>query len=110
MLIVFLVKKTLKKKCIKIKGFLKEAEAHDEVVVDSIIKDRVRPTFKCKVVRRIYHKRYEGFNRADGSIIEACILASRVKILKKKTILVSLNNLKNSVVKTAGDNQIKAGS
>ena len=103
-------KKNFKKeKCVKIKGFfLKGAEAHDEVVVDSIIKDRIRPTFKCKVVRRIYHKRYEGFNRADGSIIEACILASRVKILKKKTILVSLNNLKNSVVKTAGDNQIKS--
>ncbi len=100
-----------KKKCLKINGYyLAESEAHDEVIVDSIIKDNVRPTFKCKVIRKAYHKRYEGFNRADGAIIEACILASRVKILKKKMILESLNNLENSVIKTAGNFQKKSWS
>ena len=48
--------------------------------------------FKCKIVNKMEHKRFEGFNRARGSLIEACILASRVKILKKEYILKELNN------------------
>ena len=91
-------KKNFKKKeCLKIKGFfLADALAHDEVIVESIKKDETRPTFKCKVVKKFYHKRFEGFNRAHGSLIEACILASRVKILKRKQIIDNLKNLTNS--------------
>lgn len=101
-------KKFDKKKCFIVKGFyLKEALSHDEVVVDSVVKDKKRPTFKCRVVKKIYHKRFEGFNRAHAALIEACILASRVKILKKKRIINELNNLTNSIIKTAGRNEQK---
>ncbi len=101
-------KKFDKKKCFIVKGFyLKEALSHDEVVVDSVEKDKKRPTFKCRVVKKTYHKRFEGFNRAHAALIEACILASRVKILKKKKIIDELNNLTNSIIKTAGENEQK---
>ncbi len=96
-------KKFIKKKCSKIKGFfLEEALAHDEVVVESMKSDKIRPVFKCKIVKKENHKRFQGYNRARGSLIEACILASRIKILKKKKILNELNNLSNAVEKTAG--------
>ena len=96
-------KKFKKEKCSKIEGyFLKDALAHDEVIVESIKESKMRPTFKCKIVKKFEHKRFEGFNRARGSLIEACILASRVKILKKKYILKELNNLTNPIEKTAG--------
>ena len=76
--------------------------AHDEVVVESVKNDKVRPTFKCRIVNQCSHNRFEGFNRADASLIEACILASRVKILGKDFILNSLKNLYIPVEKTGG--------
>ncbi len=96
-------KRFKKRKCFKINGyFLKDALAHDEVVVESVKNDKVRPTFKCRIVNQCSHNRFEGFNRADASLIEACILASRVKILEKDFILNSLKNLYIPVEKTGG--------
>ena len=96
-------KKFPKRRCSNINGFfLKDALAHDEIIVKSINKNKIRPTFKCKIVQRFDHKRFEGFNRAHGSLIEACILASRVKILKRKNILDDLDKLASSIEKTAG--------
>ena len=96
-------------KCSKINSyFLKDALAHDEVVVESIEENKVRPIFKCKIIFKEEHKRFEGYNRARNSLIEACILASRVKILKKKQILKELEGLKNSVEKTAGIKERKS--
>lgn len=92
-----------KKKCKNINGYyLSKALAHDEVVVESVKNDKIRPTFKCKVIQRSLHKRFEGFNRANGALIEACILASRVRILKKSIIIRDLNNLANAIERTAG--------
>ena len=97
-----------KKRCSKINSFfLKDALAHDEVVVESIKVNKIRPIFKCKIIYKEEHKRFEGLNRARNSLIEACILASRVKILKKKKILTELKGLKNSVEKTAGTKERK---
>ena len=45
---------------------------------------------------------------ANGAIIEACILASRVRIMEKKIILKNLNNLSESVLKTAGVSEKKS--
>ena len=90
-------------KCSKInKLFLKDALAHDEVVVESIEENKVRPNFKCKIIYKGEHKRFEGYNRARNSLIEACILASRVKILKKKQILKELEGLKIPLKKQLG--------
>ncbi len=101
-------KKFQKKKCIKINGyFLKNALAHDEIIVESIREDKIRPTFKCRIIKKVNHRRFEGFNRAHGALIEACILASRIKILKKKQIMDGLNNLIDSVAKTGGKNEKK---
>ena len=76
--------------------------------IESIEENKVRPIFKCKIIFKEEHKRFEGYNRARNSLIEACILASRVKILKKKQILKELEGLKNSVEKTAGIKERKS--
>ena len=97
-----------KKKSLKVNGYyLAKALAHDEVIVESIQDHKIRPTFKCKVIERYSHRRFEGFNRANGALIEACILASRVKILKKNEILKDLNYLTNAIEKTAGVDEKK---
>ena len=70
--------------------------------VKKIIKDKLRPTFVCEIDKSFPIKGYEGHNRAKASIIEACILASRVHLLDKKKILNELSYLSISVNKTAG--------
>ena len=56
-----------------------------------------------KLLKAFRKKKYDGHNRAKAAIIEACILASRVKLLKKKKILDELNYLSIGVEKTAGN-------
>ena len=74
---------------------------------ESFKEDNIRPKFKCRIVKTANHKRFEGFNRAKSSIVEACILATRVKFLKKKKILTDLEFLYSSVEKTAGLKELK---
>ena len=102
-------KKFKKEKAEKIDGFyLKETLSFDEVVVQKIIENEVRPKFICKVVKSVFKKRYEGHNRAKASLIEACILASRVGMLSTKKILNELEYLSIGVEKTAGPKEEKA--
>jgi hypothetical protein len=103
-------KKNFKKKKTQIIDgfFLVNSLSYDEVVVKKIIEDSVRPSFICEVVKSVSKKKYDGHNRAKAAIIEACILASRVKLLKKKKILDELNYLSIGVEKTAGNLEKKS--
>jgi hypothetical protein len=103
-------KKNFKKKKTQIIDgfFLVNSLSYDEVVVKKIIEDSVRPSFICEVVKSVLKKKYDGHNRAKAAIIEACILASRVKLLKKKKILDELNYLSIGVEKTAGNLEKKS--
>ena len=88
--------------------FLKDSLSYDEVEVVEYIHHELRPTFRCKVINSYMNKRYMGINRANNSIIEACILASRVKLLEKEKILKELEYLSIAVEKTSGENELKA--
>ncbi|MEC8265197.1 MAG: DUF447 domain-containing protein [Pseudomonadota bacterium] len=103
-------KKNFKKKRAElVDGFyLQETLSFDEVIVRSIIDDKIRPRFICKVVKSVFKKKYDGYNRAKSSIIEACILASRVRMLPPKKILDELEYLSIGVKKTAGIKEKKA--
>ena len=102
-------KKFKKKKAELINGFyLEDTLSFDEVVVRKIVEDRVRPKFFCDVVKSVYKKRYEGHNRAKASIIEACILASRIGMIPEKKILNELDYLSIGVEKTSGKKEEKA--
>ena len=80
----------------------------DEVIVRSIIDDKIRPRFICKVVKSVFKKNMMVIIRAKSSIIEACILASRVRMLPPKKILDELEYLSIGVKKTAGIKEKKA--
>ncbi len=102
-------KKFKKKKCKNFPGFfLENCFGYEQVKVKKIIKDKLRPTFVCQIDKSFQIKNYEGHNRAKASIIEACILASRVHILDKKKILNELSYLGISVKKTAGSVEKKS--
>ena len=102
-------KKFKKEKCSRIKGyFLKDSISHDELVVHSLKKDKVRPIFKCKIVFSQNHKKFKGFNRSQFSIIEGCILATRARFLSKKKIFKELEYLSIAVEKTGGSLEKKS--
>ena len=102
-------KKFKKKKCKNFSGFfLEDCFGYEQVKVKKIIKNKLRPTFVCEIDKSFHIKNYEGHNRAKASIIEACILASRVHLLGKKKILNELNYLSIAVEKTAGSLEKKS--
>ena len=88
--------------------FLQDSLSHDEVEVVEYIHDEVRPTFRCKILNSSINNRFKGINRANNSIIEACILASRVKLLEKEKIFNELKYLSIAVEKTSGEKELQA--
>jgi len=93
----------------KIKGmFLNAALSHCEVEVVRIEEDAVRPKLFCKTVHQVQHRPFEGFNRAQFSVLEAAILLSRVNHLPKEKIQSELNYLTIGFEKTAGPREREA--
>lgn len=101
--------KNFKKKSSEVvKGFfLENSLSHDEVEVVKYLPDNKRPTFKCKIVFSKYNKPFKGLNRARAALIEACILATRTKFLKKNQISRELNYLSNAIEKTSGKKEFE---
>jgi hypothetical protein len=64
-----------------------------------------RATFRCKIVKKGVLREFVGFNRAKNAIIEAAILATRVRILEVTTILQEYRRLSEIVQKTGGEQE-----
>src|ERR1700687_6156540 len=62
---------------------LEGALAHAELRVDHVEEDEQRPRFHCRVVHEASHAPFKGFNRAQGAVIEAAILARRLPMLPR---------------------------
>lgn len=93
----------------KIEGvYLQAALAHAELKVDNITEDEVRPRFSCKVVHEVNHAPFQGFNRAQAAVVEAAILASRLKMLPRDKIESEMAYLAIAVDKTAGPRELEA--
>jgi len=78
------------------------ALAHAELAVTRVSEDEQRPRFHCRVVHRVSHSPFEGFNRAKAAVIEAAILASRLDFLPREKIEREIEYLRIAVEKTAG--------
>ena len=69
----------------KIKSFyLKKTLSYIEVKVVKFIKNKIRPKFECRIINKTTIGSFNGFNRAQLSIIEAAILISRINIISMK--------------------------
>ena len=104
----FRKKKFKKEKAEKIDGFyLKETLSFDEVVVQKIIENEVRPKFICKVVKSVL-KKGMGAQSCKGIINRSLYSCFRVGMLSTKKILNELEYLSVGVEKTAGPKEKKA--
>ncbi len=93
----------------KVKGvILAQALAHREFEVNEFIDDETRPKFLCREVYRKTHAPFSGFNRAQGAVIEAAVLVSRLHMLPKEKIDSEIEYLKISIEKTAGPREQEA--
>lgn len=95
--------------CEKIAGsYLDAALTHTEVELVNIEDDELRPKLFCKTVHSVHHKNFNGFNRAQFSVLEAAILVSRLDRLPEEKIRQELDYLRTGVEKTAGDRELEA--
>lgn len=81
---------------------------HVELAVERVEEDVLRPRFHCRIAHEETHAPFKGFNRAQAAVIEAAILASRLKMLPRKKIEQELAYLQIAVEKTAGPREHEA--
>ena len=84
------------------------ALAHAELEVVHVEEDEQRPRFHCHIVHAENHAPFKGFNRAQGAVIEAAILASRLHMLPREKVERELGYLQIAVEKTAGPREHEA--
>jgi len=87
---------------------LQAALAHQELTVDRIEDDELRPRFHCRVVHEATHGAFRGFNRAQAAVIEAAILVSRLHLLPRDKVEREIAYLAIAVSKTAGPREREA--
>ncbi|MGJ0431374.1 DUF447 domain-containing protein [Methylobacter sp.] len=93
----------------KINGqVLAAALAHAEVELVRVEEDPVRPKLFCKVIHSVNHAPFQGFNRAQFSVLEAAILISRLHRLPLEKIESEIDYLRIGLEKTAGDRELEA--
>lgn len=82
--------------------------AHTEVELVRIEEDPVRPKLFCKAIHTVNHAPFQGFNRAQYSVLEAAILISRLDRLPLEKITAELDYLRIGLEKTAGARELEA--
>jgi len=93
----------------KIKGvYVEGAHAHWELAVDRITEDDERPRFHCRLVHVANHTPWEGFNRAQGAVLELAVVTTRLHMLPPEKIENELKYLEIAITKTAGPREKEA--
>lgn len=83
-------------------NYLADTLAHTELKLQRVEDDELRPKLFCKPVHSVNHKPFQGFNRAQYSVLEAAILLSRLDMLPRQKIESELEYLRIGLEKTAG--------
>ncbi|QBQ53779.1 DUF447 domain-containing protein [Nitrosococcus wardiae] len=89
-------------------GVLVQALAHSELRVTQLQDRDPRAHFYCRVVHEANHRPFRGFNRAQGAVIEAAVLVSRLHLLPFDKIERELKYLQIAVDKAAGPREWEA--
>jgi hypothetical protein len=87
---------------------LAQVLAHMELEVRRFDDHPERPRFHCAVVHGEAHAPFTGFNRAQGAVLEAAILVSRLDRLPADKVARELDYLRIAVDKTAGEREREA--
>jgi hypothetical protein len=89
-------------------NYLADSLAHIELKLDRVEDDPLRPKLFCRALHSVNHKPFQGFNRAQFSVLEAAILVSRLDRLPWDKIQAELDYLSIGLDKCAGDRELEA--
>lgn len=93
----------------RVRGAVLEcALAHEEVELAEVREDPRRPRLLCRTVHAAATGAFRGYNRAQGAVIEAAILASRLSLLSREKIEREIAYLRIAIDKTAGPREREA--
>jgi hypothetical protein len=84
------------------------ALSHWELAVERVSDDDVRPRFHCRVAGTYNHAAWEGFNRAQGAVLELAVLVTRLHMLPPEKVERELAYLEIAISKTAGPREAEA--
>lgn len=84
---------------------LKDACTYYECTVREMEAEGERARFACAVVKKGVLREFVGFNRAKSAVIEAAILATRIRFLGRESILNDFTRLREIVHKTGGEQE-----
>ncbi|MGD9783781.1 MAG: DUF447 domain-containing protein [Hyphomicrobiaceae bacterium] len=87
---------------------LTAAATHWELTVERFEDDVQRPRFYCRRVHEAGHRLWGGFNRAQGAVIEAAVLVTRLNMLSREKIESEIAYLNIAIDKTAGEREREA--
>jgi hypothetical protein len=92
-----------------VKGFrLADTLSHDELRLEKVVDDPVRPQLWMRSVHQETHQPFAGFNRAQAAVIELAVLASRLSRLPQDKVLIERAYLQIAIDKTAGERELQA--
>lgn len=84
------------------------ALAHEELVLESVEEDAERPRLVCRVAAYRSHAPFRGLNRAQGAVVEAAVLVSRLRLLTREKIEAEMRYLAIAIERTAGEREREA--
>ncbi len=89
---------------------LEGALAHRELILVEVKEDAARPTLYFKTLYQVNSKPFQGYNRAQGAVIELAVLASRLHRLPMEKVTAEMQYLQIAIDKTAGERELQAWS
>jgi len=87
---------------------LADSLAHMELELMRVEEDELRPKLYCRVIHEASHAPFKGFNRAQYAVLEAAILASRLRLLPWGKVQAELDYLRIGLEKCAGQREQEA--
>lgn len=96
-------------RCQQIEGeYLNNALTHTELEIISFDDGDPRACFTGSVICDVQHAPFRGFNRAQGAVIEAAVLVSRLNMISAKKIQQEIAYHSIAIEKTAGPRELEA--
>lgn len=87
---------------------LEDACYYYEVVASKIDVAEERAEISCEVVGRGWLRDFLGFNRGKNAVIEAAILATRLRFYERQEVLAKFQCYEEIVAKTGGKQEMEA--
>ena len=95
--------------CDRIRGRrLADSFGHAEFAVASVDADATRPRYRGRLVHAAAHAPFLGYNRAQGAVLEAAILSTRLHMLAPDKVMAEMRYLAIAISKTAGPREREA--